>query len=102
MSDDSDTKEQQIILAKGEQQIILTKDECAIILREDSTIDVVFPGNLYDQKQVPDHVLAFFGAAFALREKEWIVKLHKLAKEKTEEILNAQKNNSSEGLFEVN
>ena len=84
---------------KKDRTITLKPDECAILLKEDHTIDIVFPETFNDHDHVPDHVLAFFGAAFALREKEWVIKLHKLAKEKTDA---TQKITGPSGDFEVN
>lgn len=87
------------MLKNKKQSITLEPDECAIVLKEDRTIDIVFPNAFNDSDQVPDHVLAFFGAAFALRDKEWILKLHALAKKMTNE---TQQIIGPSGDFEVN
>ena len=87
-------------ISEDERTISLKTKECAIVLREDHTIDIIFPDDFHDHDEVPDHVLAFFGAAFALREKEWILKLHKLAIEKTNEIPQITKETTED--FEVN
>ena len=91
-SNDENNKEKERI-------IVLKNRECAIILREDRSIDIRFPENFYDHDQVPDHELAFFGAAFALKEPEWVVELYKLALEKTN---GTQKANPPTDKFGVN